>query len=62
MSSRVILSVHWRSGRHLLDGLGAQTNGTSTALLGLLRTMASPMRWGQMMRDLDEKVQIRVSV
>eukprot|EP00439_Symbiodinium_sp_Y106_P046422 s3083_g5.t3 len=30
--------------RHLLDGLGAQTNGTSTALLGLLRTMASPMR------------------
>ncbi|OLP90906.1 hypothetical protein AK812_SmicGene27455 [Symbiodinium microadriaticum] len=30
--------------RHLLDGLGAQTNGTSTALLGLLRTMASPAR------------------
>ncbi|CAE7212212.1 unnamed protein product [Symbiodinium natans] len=26
--------------RHLLDGMRAQTNGTSTALLGLLRTMA----------------------
>ncbi|CAE7652651.1 unnamed protein product, partial [Symbiodinium pilosum] len=27
--------------RHLLDGMGAQSNSTSTAVLGLLRTMMS---------------------